>query len=116
MKKFFVAVAVACFAVLGLAAPAQAGVDSELNHTAYWEAYTAADDTCSKVELDGEGKTFTLAALPSGQKYTLLVVKAGTGTTVLVNPTAGVAYATSTGKGLSWAIYCVSDGPYNPYP
>ncbi|MGC5170459.1 hypothetical protein ACLQ2Q_07380 [Microbacterium sp. DT81.1] len=114
MKKLLATAAVACFAVLGIAAPAQAAADPAQNQTSYWESYTVADDTCYKLELDGAVTTFTLDALPAGQTYTLLVLKAGPTNTVIANPTAGVAYPASTEKGLSHVIYCVSDSPYYP--
>ncbi|WP_024288165.1 hypothetical protein [Cellulomonas sp. KRMCY2] len=110
MKKTLTALALAAFAVLAAGAPAVAApTDPILNHTSYWEAYTG--DTCVKVEIADGITTYTLPASPSGT-YTLLVLKAGSGSAandVIAMPTAGVPYGHATGKDLSHVIYCYGD-------
>ena len=116
MKSIIAAAAIAAFVALGAAAPAQAAPpdNAAQNSVAYWEAFTPEDDTCYKVEL-GEGvSTYTLPALPAGQMYTLLVLKAGSGAgsnTVVLWPVAGTAYGHDTDKELSHIIYCVTEEP-----
>lgn len=109
MKKSLCVVAVAGFAVLGFAAPAHAAANSAQNHTSYWENYTWEDDTCSKIEFGNGMGSFSLPALPSGEVYTLLVLKAGTENTVIPYPTAETDYWAGNAKGLSHAIYCVGE-------
>lgn len=107
MRKTLAAVAVAGFAVLGIAAPAHAAANPQENHTAYWESYTTENDTCYKAEFGDGMEAYQLPALPSGQRYTLLVLKAGTENTVIPYPAAGTDYWAGNGKDLSHAIYCV---------
>ena len=114
MKKLLMAAIVGTVAALAFAAPAQAAPPDNAvqNHVAYWEAYTAEDDTCFKDELPDGISSYTLPALPSGQVYTLLVLKAGSGSdanTLIPWPQADVPYEHSTGKDLSHAIYCVTE-------
>jgi len=108
------AAVLAAVAVLGLSAPAQAAPPDEVtqNSAAYWEAFTPEDDTCTKVELPDGVWTYTLPELGGDQMYTLLVLKAGSGSdanTVIWYPVAGTAYGHDTGKELSHIIYCVTE-------
>lgn len=116
MKKIFAAAAIAAFAVFGLVAPAQAAPDNAAtNQASYWEAWTGADDECTKVELADGINSYTLPELPAGQIYTLLVLKAGSGAsanTVVQFPEAGAAYTHSSGKDISHVIYCVAEDSY----
>jgi hypothetical protein len=111
-KQLLAGAAVAGLAVVGLAAPAQAAppLESLMNQTSYWEGLGYGD--CTKVEFgDGVG-SFTLDELPSGMQYTLLVLKAGSGSSandVHVFPWTDMAYTHMTDKDLSHVIYCVDD-------
>ena len=119
MNKILATLAVATVALIGSSAPALAAsanpqsTDSAANHVSYWQDFTAASDVCTKVEMTGNVTTYTLPQLASGQQYTLLVLKAGSGVlanTVDLSPDPGVAYGHSTGKDLSHVIYCVGAG------
>ena len=109
MKKLIVACAVAGLAAFGLAAPAQAAppLAAAQNHETYWENLGYGD--CTKVELaDGIG-SYTLPSVSYPLRYSLLVLKAGSGADAndLVSfPTAGVAYTHDTDKDISHIIYC----------
>ncbi len=111
-KQLLAATAVAGLAIVGLAAPAQAAPPdwAAMNHTSYWEGLGYGD--CSKVELpDGVGSV-TLPELPWGEQYTLLVLKAGSGSSandVIRWPVEGMTYEHSSGKDLSHVITC-TDG------
>lgn len=114
MKRMITAVVVAAIAILGLSTPAQAAPPEHaaMNNAAYWEAFTPEDDTCTKVELPDGVATYTLPDPGDRMLYTLLVLKAGTGSdanTVIWYPVAGVAYDHDTGKDLSHVIYCVTE-------
>ena len=115
MKKILAALAVAAITVISSGAPALAApanpqsTDPDKNHANYWEDYTSGD-VCTKVEMTGNVKTYTLPVLTTDQQYTLLVVKAGSGVlanTLYSSPTAGIPYDHSTGKDLSHIIFCV---------
>lgn len=117
MRKILAAAAIAAFAAFGLSAPAQAAMpdNAATNQASYWEAWTGADDECTKVELADGIDSYTLSELPAGQVYTLLVLKAGSGAsanTVVQFPEAGVAYMHSSGKDISHVIYCVAEDSY----
>lgn len=115
MKKTLAAVAMAAVAVLGASAPALAAptnpkaTNPEMNHVSYWEALTGGD--CTKVELTGNVATYTLPVLADANtEYTLLVLKAGSGSAAneqYPNPVPGVYSHVATGKDLSHVIYCV---------
>ncbi|ROR65811.1 hypothetical protein [Agrococcus jenensis] len=111
MKKMLAATAVAAFAVLGIATPAQAAPpdNAAQNTEAYWEAMGYGD--CTKVELpDGVG-SYTLDPIAPPSIYTLLVLKSGSGASandVIMYPWSGMAYMHSTSKDLSHIIYCVA--------
>ena len=110
MKKTLTAAGLTGLVLLGMAAPAAATPFSDMNHEWYWES-DGID--CTKVELDGYGKTFTLEPLADGMQYIFLVLKAGSGSSahqVIDYPEAGVAYGHQTTKGLSWAMSCVGEG------
>lgn len=112
MKKLLAGAAAAAFAVLAIAAPAQAAPPDHAaqNHEAHWEARGYGE--CTKVELpDGIGSV-TLPELTPPATYTLLVLKAGSGATandLILWPMAGVAYDHATDKDLSHYIYCVGE-------
>ncbi|MCR8671798.1 hypothetical protein [Agrococcus sp. HG114] len=112
MKKLLAAAAVAGFAVLGVATPAQAAPpdSAAMNSEAYWENLGYGD--CTKVEY-GDGVTsVTLPELSWPSEYTLLVLKAGSGTSanqLIMWPEAGVAYMHDSGKELSHIIYCMAE-------
>ncbi len=111
MKKLLAASAVAAFAVLGVATPAQAAppTNAAQNSEAYWEARGYGE--CTKTELpDGIG-SYTLAPLAWPNEYTLLVLKAGSGASandVVKYPWEGQPYSHSSGKDLSHIISCVA--------
>ena len=114
MKRMITAAVLAAVAVLGLSAPAQAAPPDQAvqNSAAYWETITPEDDTCTKVELPEGVSTYTLPELSGDQMYTLLVLKAGSGSdanTVIWYPVAGTAYGHDTDKDLSHIIYCVTE-------
>ena len=121
MKRILAATVIALVALIGLSAPSSAAPKADnTNTTSYWEAHLAAqgiDATCTKTEYrDGMG-SLTLPVLTTGS-YVLLVLKAGSGdgeNEVWHDPMAGVAYEHSTGKDISHAIVCVTDG-YVPPP
>jgi hypothetical protein len=112
MKKLATAAAaaVACLAVLGLSAPAQAAPKPSAaeNQESYWEALGYGD--CTKVELPDGVSSFTLPPVSHPDWYTVLVLKAGSGDAandVIYFPSEGVPYSHATGKNLSHVIYCV---------
>jgi hypothetical protein len=114
MKRTLTAAALTALAVVGMGATAHAAPPDHAaqNHVAYWEAFTLQDDTCSKVELPDGVSSFTLPELPSRQVYTLLVLKAGSGSdahALVWYPDAGVAYEHPTDKDLSHVISCVTE-------
>lgn len=107
MKKSLAVAALTGLVVLTAGTPAFAArTDPALNKPATWEALGYG--TCSKVDLTDGVKAWTLAE----GTYTLLVLKAGSGTAanaVTEAPVAGVAYTHPTGKDLSHVITCVGD-------
>ncbi|MCH1882225.1 hypothetical protein [Agrococcus sp. ARC_14] len=111
-KQLLAATAVAGLAIVGLAAPAQAAPPpgAAMNHTDYWEAQGYGD--CDKIDLpDGVG-SYTLPELPWGLQYTLLVLKAGSGSSandVIAWPVEGSTYEHATGKDLSHIIVCTTE-------
>jgi hypothetical protein len=93
-------------ALAAIAGPASALTSPEQNLPEFWQTDTT---TCTKVELvDGIG-SWVLPALDEGS-YALLVIKAGTVSTVVDEPQAGVAYAPADGKDISHVITCVGPG------
>ena len=85
-------------AIAGVASPAFAGVDPELNHTSYWEQNGLY--SCTKVEL-GDGTT--TATVPSGAAF--IVVKAGTEVTQVWPGIYGGGVYDGT-KDISFIITC----------
>ncbi|WP_210479098.1 hypothetical protein [Naasia sp. SYSU D00948] len=110
MKKMLAAFAVGAALVAGTAVPAHAAANPAQNKTSYWEAYTAyVPDTCYKVELGDGVASFSLPDIPSRQMYSLLVLKAGTGSEIIsTRPRKLTAYSPSNGKDISHVIYCVT--------
>ncbi|WP_129336131.1 hypothetical protein [Cellulomonas endophytica] len=110
-------------AVLGVAlagaaaAPASAAVVPTQNTEAYWEALY--DASCTKTELvDGIG-SFTVPQPPAGSVWTVLVLKAGSGSgarTVVEDPVPGAVYTHYSGKDLSHVILCSVEDDYPDYP
>jgi hypothetical protein len=103
MKKSLAVAALAAVAAVGMAAPAVAGVNPDLNKTSYWESLLPAGSTCVKTELsDG---THTLS-VPSGTA--LLVIKAGTVVTDYWGPSSYYPYTSD--KDISFYIICTTPG------
>ena len=114
MKKALAIGSLLGLSVLGVSSPAFAANDPAQNSPSYWAAY----GDCYKVELADGVSTFTLPDLPAGERYTLLVLKAGT---VHQQITSGLVeggtYSAYSGKDLSHVIVCTKDGQYPPqYP
>lgn len=105
MKKTLVAAGLASAAALLLsAAPASAaGVDPQLNHTSYWEAYLGDGSTCVKTEYTDGTKMFV-----APDDAVLVVIKAGT----QVTPYEGsdLYYPIYSDKDISFVIVCTGDG------
>lgn len=115
-RTLLAAAAVAGFAVVGIAAPAQAAPppNAAMNAETYWEMQGHGD--CTKVELADGVSGYTV---PWGSDLTLLVLKAGSGASahyVITDPVPGMTYSHPSGRDLSHIIYCTDDCEYeNPY-
>ncbi|MCR8670105.1 hypothetical protein [Agrococcus sp. HG114] len=112
MQKLLAASAVAALALLGAAAPAHAAQPEAAaqNSTAYWEALGYGE--CIKQEWPDGAQIVALPGLDWTMQATLLVMKAGSGPSSLdivhYPYDDGYYYSHSTGKDISFSIYCVA--------